>query len=176
MKSGHAFINIQPGIQVRFKGKSHHIKHIIDLNEVLLSDDESNNIVHATIGELEPVNLPSNKPELVQIPDKEWEEANRRLDIIKPLLSLSNRSREDVAERASNFNLHTNTLYEWIKRYESTGLITDLIPRARSDKGLKKIDPEIETIITAVIENEYLTKQKKSQQTICNEVRSRCLN
>lgn len=176
MKSGHAFINIQPGVQVLFKGKTHHIKHIIDLNEVLLSDDETNQIVHAAIGELGPVNALANRPELVTIPDKDWEEANRRLEIIKPLLSFPNRSRKDVADRASNFNLHTNTLYEWIKRYESTGLVTDLIPRARSDKGLKKIAPEIEEIIKAVIEAEYLTKQKKSQQTICNEVRNRCLN
>lgn len=177
MKSGQIFLNIQTGTQVRYKGKSHHIKYVIDLNEVLLSDDETNNIVHAKIGEIEPFNIqPINRQELIQIPDKEWEEANYRLEIIKPLLAKHDRTRQEVADRAESFNLHVNTLYEWIKRYESTGLATELIPRTRSDKGITKLAPEIESIIKAVVESEYLTKQKKSQQKICNEVRGRCIN
>lgn len=177
MNSTHKLLQLQSGAAVMFRGRRCRITHVLDMNEVILVDDETEQVSHAKINELEPVTVAQfdTRPDLMQVLDKDWEEAKRRYEIIQPLLNKPNRCRQDVADRAKTYSNHVNTLYEWIRRYEDTNLLTSLLPRSRSDKGATKLTPEVETIIQVVVESEFLTKQRKSQQKICNEVRGRCL-
>lgn len=179
MNTPSAMLQLQPGTAVIYQNRLHRITHVLDLDEVLLVDEETNQTSHAKVSALEAAvgnAQPANRPELLQVLDKDWEEAKRRYEIIRPLLDKPDRSRQDVTERGKLFGHHTNTLYEWIQRYDDSHLLTALLPRTRSDKGTTKFSPEIETIIQAVVESEYLTKQRKSQQKVCDEVRKRCLH
>lgn len=177
MSSTHKLLQLQSGAAVMFGGRRCRITHVLDMNEVILVDDETEQVSHAKINELEPVIVvqSDSRPDLMQVLDKDWEEAKRRYEIIQPLLNKPNRCRQDVADRAKTYSNHVNTLYEWIRRYEDSALLTSLLPRSRSDKGATKLTPEVEATIQAVVESEFLTKQRKSQQKICNEVRGRCL-
>lgn len=179
MNTPSTMLQLQPGTAVIYQNRLHRITHVLDLDEVLLVDEETNQVSHAKVAALEAVAgkaQPVNRPELLQVLDKDWEEAKRRYEIIRPLLDKPDRSRQDVTERGKLFGHHPNTLYEWIQRYEDSHLLTALLPRIRSDKGSTKFSSEIETIIQAVVESEYLTKQRKSQQKVCDEVRKRCLH
>ena len=179
MNMPRTMLQLQPGTAVVYQNRLHRITHVLDLDEVLLADEETNQVSHAKVSALEAVvgnTQIANRPDLVLVLDKDWEEAKRRYEIIRPLLDKADRSRQDVAERGKAYGHHTNTLYDWIRRYEDSHLLTALLPRIRSDKGTTKLTPEIETIIETVVESEYLTKQRKSQQKVCDEVRKRCLN
>ena len=169
-------IQLTVGSHVRYQGQPYQIKHVIDLNEVVLLDKDSGKVLHAKITDLEPAagTEPMKKPDLMDIPEKDWEEAQRRHGIIFPLLEMHGRTREDVVKRAHHFELHPNTLYGWMRAYEESGLVSSLIKRGRSDKGSSRIDPTLEEIIKAVIQEEYLTKQKKSATKVCIEVERRC--
>ncbi|MDO8714343.1 MAG: DDE-type integrase/transposase/recombinase [Polynucleobacter sp.] len=169
-------VQLSPGSHVRHQGRSYQIKHVIDLNEVVLLDKDSGKVLHAKITDLEPAAglEPIQKPDLMDIPEKDWEEAQRRYGIIFPLLEMQGRTREDVAKRAHDFELHPNTLYGWMRAYEESGLVSSLVKQGRSDKGSSRIDPTIEEIIKAVVKEEYLTKQKKSAKKVCIEVERRC--
>lgn len=167
-------VQLQPGAAVAYQGRPQRILHVLDLNQVLLID-EAQQITHAKVSDLTPAAPATQRClDLLAVEDKAWKEASRRFEIIQPLLGKPNRTRQDVAVRAAQFDQHENTLYDWVKRYEVSGLLTALVPRARNDKGIAKLSAAVEAIIKAVIENEYLTKQRKSQQKVCNEVRSRC--
>lgn len=179
MSVPHKLLQLQIGAAVLYRDRPHRIKHILDLNEVLVVDDETQEVSHAKIGELAATVISIEqeaKPDLVAVHDAAWDEATKRFEIIRPLLNTPSRTRQDVVARAKQYRRHENTLYSWIRNYESTGLITSLLPRARSDKGTKKLTPEIETIIQSVVDSEFLTKQRKSQQKVCNEVRRHCAN
>lgn len=179
MNMPRTMLQLQPGTAVIYQSRLHRISHVLDLDEVLLTDEETNQVSHAKVGALEAVvgnTQTVNRPDLLLVLDKDWQEAKRRYEIIRPLLDKADRSRQDVAERGKAYGHHTNTLYDWIRRYEDSHLLTALLPRIRSDKGTTKLTAEIETIIETVIESEYLTKQRKSQQKVCDEVRKRCLN
>ena len=179
MSTPRTMLQLQPGTAVIYQSRLHRISHVLDLDEVLLTDEETNQVSHAKVSALEAVvgNTPAaNRPDLLLVLDKDWQEAKRRYEIIRPLLDKADRSRQDVAERGKAYGHHTNTLYDWIRRYEDSHLLTALLPRIRSDKGTTKLMAEIETIIETVVESEYLTKQRKSQQKVCDEVRKRCLN
>lgn len=179
MSTRTTLLQLQPGTAVVYQNRLHRITHVLDLDEVLLVDDETNQVSHAKVGALKAVvgnaQAPA-RPDLLQVLDKDWEEAKRRYEIIRPLLDNADRSRQDVTDRGKAFSLHANTLYAWLRRYEDSHLLTSLLPRTRRDKGTTKLTPEIEAIIQAVVESEYLTKQRKSQQKVCDEVRKRCLN
>jgi len=175
----HKLLQLQPGAAVLYRDRLHRITHIIDLNEVLVEDDETRQVSHAKVGDLAPAvvaPLGGARPDLVSVSDDAWEEATKRFEIIRPLLDMPYRSRQDVVARAKAFERHENTLYDWIRRYEATGLVTSLFSRSRSDKGTTKLSAEVETIIQAVVESDYLTKQRKSPQKVCNEIRRRCVN
>lgn len=174
MKS--ASVQLSPGSHVRYQGQPYQIRHVIDLNEVVLLDKDSGKVLHAKITDLEPAAgaEPIKKLDLMDIPEKDWEEAQRRHGIIFPLLEMQGRTREDVAKRANAFELHPNTLYGWMRAYEESGLVSSLVKQGRSDKGSSRIDPATEEIIKAVIKEEYLTKQKKSAKKVCIEVERRC--
>lgn len=179
MSVSHQLLQLQPGVAVLYRDRLHRITHVIDLNEVLVVDDETRQVSHAKVGDLAPavvVTPPEARPDLVSVQDEAWEEATKRFEIIRPLLDMPNRSRQDVVARAKAFERHENTLYDWIRRYQATGLLTSLLPRSRSDKGTTKLTTEVETIIQAVVESDYLTKQRKSQQKVCDEIRRCCVN
>ncbi|WP_432742273.1 helix-turn-helix domain-containing protein [Methylobacter sp. G7] len=161
MSTSHQLLQLQPGAAVLYRDRLHRITHVIDLNEVLVVDDETRQVSHAKVGDLAPavvVTPPEARPDLVLVQDEAWEEATKRFEIIRPLLDMPNRSRQDVVARAKAFERHENTLYDWIRRYEATGLLTSLLPRSRNDKGTTKLTAEVETIIQAVVGSDYLTK------------------
>lgn len=75
---------------------------------------------------------------------------------------MDNRTRPEVELVAKSHKVGTNTLYRWIRAYEDTGLLTSLFPQVRSDRGERKLTEEAEAIIKEIVEDEYLSGQKKS--------------
>lgn len=172
-----ALVELKPGKLVSYQGKVHRIRRIDSLDKIELLDDSNQAITVATVEDLQPaVQTPDNtQTDLHAISDDAWSVAKQRLSVIKPLLDKPNRTRADVTAQAELNELHTNTVYSWLRLYEQSGLLSELLPRTRSDKGAVRLLPAVEQIIRDVIETEYLTKQKKTQQKVCDEVRKRCI-
>ena len=180
MSSPPSTFAIRPGIEVLAAGRRGYVTHVIDLDSVLVRDAETGQISRIRVAELSPTitspgeALPQTDLELV--PDEDWQTAQRRLEIIRPLVGLKRRTRADVTIRASESGTAAATLYGWLAIYEASGRLTSLMPRPRSDRGSVKLSPEVEIIIQATLEDEYLTPQRKPISRVCAEVRRRCLN
>lgn len=178
MNSAHVAFAVQPGTEVLVGERRGTITRILDLDAVLIRDAHTGQVRRAKLTELEPAtsNATAASPGLEDLADEDWQTAQRRLDIIRPLIRKRGRSRAEVSQRAREFNLHPNTLYKWLTAYEATGRLTALMPKTRRDKGASKLAAEIEAIIQASIEDVYLTSQRKPVSRVCDDVRRRCLN
>lgn len=170
-------LSLRPGTEVLYKERRCRITRALDLNLVLVSDSETNHVEQAKIAELKPVpslDAPKSKADIHQIPDAAWQVAERKYEIIQPLLEINDRSRKDVEARGKEYGIHANTLYKWIRVYEAKGRVSALQINARSDKGTTKLLKEVEAIIATTVESEYLTRNPKSISRICGEIRRKC--
>ena len=175
-----ASINIAMGAAVLFEGKRHTITHILDLETVLAQEEGSSTSVRLYIKDLAPPTPnrsdQETETELTIVSEDDWNEARRRLNIIRPLLG-GRRTKEGVAEQARAAGVHYVTIYRWIDAYEREGRLSALLPTKRSGgRGKSRLPAETEAILKATIEDYYLSTQKRSTQKTCEEVLRRCRN
>lgn len=170
--------NVRPGIEVRVEDRLGVVTHVLDLDSVLVRDSGTGQIARRRLTELKPSQAEFSaraEVDIEHVEDDDWNTAQQRLDIIRPLLG-RRRTRVEVEARAAEFEFNAATLYVWIAAYEEAGRLTALIPRKRSDKGSVRLAPEVEAVIAASIEDVYLNRQRKSVTKVCEAVRERCLN
>ncbi len=156
------------------------IVQILDFESIIGIDVETGRSVPLMIGQLHP--LPLNEPvlqtasiDLEAISDQDWMMANRRLDAIKPLISMMTFSRAEVEKRAQEINVGSATLYRWIKQYRAYRCLSSLIPRKRGwTEGKHRIPLFADKVICEVIEDFYLTPQRPKIQKAVMEVLRRC--
>lgn len=147
-------------------------QNIITKEKVILSIEEITK-------ELEISNHKEKSINPLELNSKDWNEANIRLEIIKPLLGVNIDKIRAIAQRAAEYNLHPTTIYRWIDAYEKSGnLLASLAPKnpAKGGKGHLRTTEEVELIIKKAIENLYLSKQKYSSKKTYMAIVQRCKN
>lgn len=175
-------VNLVVGAAVESGGIRYTITHLLDLETVLCKEEGGEKSVRLHIKDLTPITHQSEdeqKPEteLADVSDEDWREANRRFQIIRPLLAASHRTREGVAEQGRMTNVHVTTVYRWIDAYERSGRVSALLPTRRpGGRGKSRLPSEVEAIVKATVEDFYLNSQKRSSQKTCEEVIRRCRN
>lgn len=180
-------MTIVPGVRVT-TGEHHYlVTHLLDLETVIAKSEATGRAERLYIKDL---HVPSDQrdenhsertessdTEIALIEDKDWQEAQRRFSIIRPLLSYPRRTREMVTESARTAGVHTATLYRWMETYERTGRVSSLLPPKRDGgRGRSRLGGEVEEIIRTTIQDFYLHKQQRSMQQTCCEVEKRCRN
>ena len=169
---------------VSARGKNFRITQIFDFEQVLARDLETGKTVRLPIAELRPPNARdiTATSEVVQgrdltgISDAAWAIARYRYSSILPLLALGTPTESVVRERASELSLHWTTLYRWMRRYRSGGVLDSLLPeKPGARKGQSRLPVENEEIIAACIESDYLTSQRLPVRTVVREVTKHCV-
>jgi putative transposase len=66
---------------------------------------------------------PTQRSDLISVPEEEWRAAVRQFEILKPLLKLSRAQRTlaRVQKAADALGRHPATIYRWIEKYRSAG-------------------------------------------------------
>lgn len=173
---------IKPGTTVDCKGRLYSITHILDLDTVLATEIESGRperlfIKDIKLPESNEADAPMSNEDLTVITDEDWQEANRRFSIIKPLIDNPSKDVNLVQKQAVLAGVHKATIYRWIEAYEKSYIVSSLLPkRSSGGRGKSRLSKEVEAIIQATIEDFYLTKQKKTPHKTCEEVLIRCRN
>jgi len=178
------FLNLNVGSIVAHGNKNYLITNLLDVENILAKDLNSGQVKRLRVAEVTTTVLESDKQILdgihgnaTTIADEDWNEAIKRFEIIHPLLAMgSNRTKSAVSTRAVEFGKDASTLYRWISNYEATGLVSSLTRGRRSDKGQTRVIPEVEEIIKTSIEDIYLSKQKRSVKSVCENVLAKCKN
>lgn len=173
--SDYGKLKLEPGESVSYDSEEYYIRQVDDLTHVVLIHPETKALKEVPIAEIDGINFTESRPtpDLEVISDEKWNKAIDRFQIIKPLL-VNGRTRALVANQAAKHGFSTNTLYDWIRKYEKTGRVTDLVSSQRSDKGSMKLGSELQDMIEDIIKMEYKTEQKKSITKVYRELKIRC--
>ena len=172
-------LNIQVGSLVLTGDKIYRISEVLDFDSVVAVEVESGRSSKLRISELRSANdkaLPEkNHQDLAEIADDDWRIAEQRFAAIKPLINESHINRGDVAYHAKAAGVDTATLYRWLERYKTLGVVSALIPRKRGWKeGKDRIATDAVFVIEQVINEFYLTTQRPTIQKSVTEVLRRC--
>ncbi len=170
-------VDFSVGNVVLFQGIEYEIKKQLDMGHVL-----AKNLTTFRDEILPLANLAGNDPiktkeRIEDISEEDWNEAKRRLAIIKPIID-DKLGKKEMIEIAKNNQTHVTTLFRWKKRYKETGLLQSLVPLSsmRGPKGQVRIDEQSELITKHAIETMYLTKQKLPVSAVYREIVKRCKN
>lgn len=155
------------------------VKALIDLDSVLLADAETGERITASIQEVR-VMAPAESdavasksaPDLLDISERSLEVAKARYQTIAPLLG--SRTKSDVTRRAGEVGVSVATIYNWLKAYEETDVLSSLLRRGRSDKGESRLPPDVERIIQTHLDKRYLSGQRITKQKFAREVQDAC--
>lgn len=163
-------------------GRTYRITHLISIDSVFAIDEQTQESTRLRIDTLQPAAEPavrdddnqSTQKDLSLYSEEEWAQAQRRFQAIKPLLDNPIRTRGDAEVLAKQHGVHAATLYKWLKTYQEAGHVSALVPTKRGPRsGTKHLDLAQEKLIESVIDDEFLTKQRKKAQDVIDEVMRR---
>ncbi len=136
---------------------------------------ESELLTNAEADERAALELTQTTPNLIELDDRDWQEARRRLELIAPMLDGERYPRSSVHERAQSAGVNVTTLYRWARLYRSSGLLSSLLPRKpNGGRGKSRLDPAVEKILTQTIQEHYLSRQQRTIFSTVLEVVRRC--
>lgn len=170
--------DLKKGNRLKIDGEIYEVVGPYDVQNVILKrvgSGEVKIVAVADLGEMLKTDNGKSLPPPVEISPESLAMARKRFEIIEPVLG-EKRTRKQVEERAAAKGVSVSTIYRWINQYLATKQLSSLSPAydLRGGKGRSRIDPAAEAIMQQVIEDTYLTKQRKRIDTVYNEVSKRC--
>ncbi len=176
-------LRLQSGAWVVVEGRHSCIRQILDLETVLVKDAETGEVRRSKVRDLKPVeSIPETPSEaevedLADIEDEDWQRACERFEIIRPLLEGPDCTRAMVCAQAASAGRHPATVYRWLQHYRRSGRLSTLVPAPRGvHAGQHRLDPDVEAVLSATIDEVYLSAQKRSVSYTYTEVVRRCRN
>lgn len=174
-----AVLNIRSGATVWFNGVEYTVLALLDLKTVLARSKSDGFSYKLKVSELkigDENTIDRQTFNLVDLRDTSWDVAQKRFEIIKPLLTITKhyRKKSDVEARGKEFGVSVATMYRWMDAYESTGLLTALGNNRRSDKGKSRLSKDLEKLVDEVINEKYLNEQRIKISSVAEEVEARC--
>lgn len=171
-------IPLNKGATVKYEGNFVQIMDVVDMQTIVAANIETGRRVVAKIKDLEPVETALDEHasrDIESIDDSAWAEAQKRYEAIKPLVEENSNSRAAVNARAKEIGVHPATLYRWLDRYKSMGLLSTLVPLKRGWKyGQNRLDPRIEKIIESGIKSHYLRAERPNAEKTVRYIQGIC--
>jgi putative transposase len=115
-------------------------------------------------------------PDLISVPEEEWQAAVERFEILKPLITMdrAKRTLTDIKRAARVLGRHPVTVYRWIENYKRCERLSVFLRKRRSDRGTSRLSSNVETIIDTAIKSVYLTAEKPTMTALTEEVYLQC--
>lgn len=170
---------ISEGAQVASGGRRFVVMQLIGFDMVVARDVETNDLVRLPVVDLDPVSVVPPvaplQPDLAKLPDRDWAEARRRLELIGPLIDGARSPRAVIIERARAAGLDPSTLYRWARGYRASGLLSSLVPyKPSGGRGKSRLDDAVERIVKETIAEHFLTRQQRTARSTSFETARRC--
>lgn len=152
------------------------IIRVIDIDTVSIEELKTNIVHTVKTAELNSLNnfIPDLEKNIVSLSDKEWEKAQFRYNIIKPILE-RRRDYKYLSNIAKKNRISVPTIYRWIKTYEAYGTVSSLAGKKRKGGfGKSRLLEEQENIVLNKINSIYLNQSKKSITKTIREINLEC--
>ena len=115
----------------------------------------------------------SQPPDLALVSEAEWREAQRRVNVIRPLVALHRCPRHEVAAAASELGLSQRQVYRLVRRCrEADGALTAMLPSASSGgRGGTRLPLASEALLQEQIVSAGMPRRRVSAEALVQEVR-----
>lgn len=168
---------IKKGIIVQKGKQKYRITDVVSFQKVVGVNLDNNRAKLLNIEDIMPVDDPELERKLSkddsEIMDEHWEIAQRRYEIIRPIINSS--SRTEIESIADKQGVHYTTIYNWLRAYKKANSISALIPDKRGWKAKKsRLPKKIEEVIDRGIKDFYLTIQKPSISKVVDYILAQC--
>jgi len=169
-------INLSVGSVVYFKNEKYTILRIVSFEEVNIKNISTDNTTTVKLNQLNSklTNAKAEKNYMDNYSELEWKSAKNKYNIIKDLV-FKKRTRKEVEDIAKKNKKSPTTIYNWINIFEQTKEISSLISNAskRGKKG-SRLDNTVEHIVSQVLEDLYLNKQRYGFRKIYSKISREC--
>ncbi len=170
---------ISIGEKVIYNNQKSIITRIVDLDTVTIEEVESHTIRTVKIYELKPFKdfkIKDLTYEIGTLSDEKWEIAQKRYDIIKPILDVR-KKKKLIDQISTESGISVPTIYRWIKVYNETGLVSSLVGKPRTGgKGKSRLSNKVNRIINDTINQVYLNSSKKSINKTIRVIEQKCFD
>lgn len=175
---------IQKGSVIQQNGRDYLVTRLVDVDKVLARERGSDQLVVLELGAMDVADNPPLKTwrkhelDLESVSTREWEEAERRYKAIEPLLGQrAERNAKDWELAAHVAGVGKSTIYRWVKDYQNSGLLTELLPRKNQGApGKSRLKPEVKALVDDFLQIKFLSMQKPSPAAAVREIRRLCSN
>jgi len=143
------------------EGRRYQVEQGVDLESVLARDLATGDTRRLQFTQLLPAPpLPTladpapaaRNPQ--QVSEVEWQRAQARFAVIRPLLEQGTYSHSEGQARARHTGYATATLYRWLSRSQYSGCLSALVShRPGVAQGQPLLRPEVNTIVDRTIED-----------------------
>src|SRR5579884_3877219 len=115
-------------------------------------------------------------PDLSLIPEATWREAERRAEVIRPLAERERWPHHLVRAAAAELGLSERQTYTLLRRCrDAGGTLTALLPgRSSGGRNTPRMAPATEALLRRVVEESYLTPQRRGAAAVVEDVIGRC--
>lgn len=174
------FFKVEPGAQVFVGPRKYRVTHMLSIDSVLAEDMETGASARLRIETLSTIVAAEDASgaggfPIHQYSKEEWLVAQKRFEALRPMIDHPIRSRTEVEKLAKAAGVHVATYYKWLAAYHDAGHVAALVPRKRgAAKGQKHLAADQELVISSVVEDMYLKRQRHSPKEVVDEVLVRC--
>ena len=190
------FAPIAPGLKVMHDGRTFVVDRPVGVNWLVAYDVETGEEARLRADQvhLPPVTRPDEPEtdkveddaddgadrdevtELAQFSDDDWAIATWRRSVIAPLLDdPEGRTKADVIEAGRRAGVSHDSVYRWLRAFEGSGETSSLVPRRRGRrKGHRTIARTAEDIVWLMINEVYLTRDKRSFSELYEAIGREC--
>ncbi len=174
-------IVFKTGEFVSHQNKIYQLTNLINFEEAIGVDIKTGRSERLLIISLEIAKLDDNLErnnghihrDLADVSDDNWKEIERRFSLIQPILK--NASRSEIELHATQHGTHFTTLYRWVRHYHATGSLLGLLPKKKGiNKGTIKTESQVENIISKIVDEYYLSKQRPTIKATLDAIKIAC--
>lgn len=174
-----AFMRVSVGDRVVAGGGDALVTHVVGADQVVVRYLTTGAVQQVPIRTLRPVPQSSSEPrvhtDLSLVSNEDWAVSQMRYQAVKPLLEARRIDSEVLKKVAASTGRHPATIYRWLKCYKEEGQQTALIPAKRGvEPGHSRLQPEVEAIVRAAIEERYLTRNRIQATHLHRDVALKC--
>jgi putative transposase len=172
---------IAVGAEVVLENRTFAILRYIDLYSVLAIDTSSGERSRLSVAAIldalgrAEAKVVGQSPGFETLSQKDWDLAQHRASMLQPLLKTGATSRSEADRIAQGLGVHTATVYRWVKKLKTSGNIAELAPiKPSGGRGKSRIDSVADAIVSELIEERYLSKQRLSVERLMRDIILRC--
>lgn len=168
-------VHFSNGEKVIYDNKEVIITRINTLDTVTIEEISSGSSHQVHVSSLKPIfNKREKIDDINTLSEKKWELAQKRFEIIKPILDNSGNA-ELVKKISKESKKSVATLYRWVKLYKDYGTISSILGKPKTGgKGRSRLEPEQDEIIKKYIKSTFLNNSRTSVKKTIRLIITEC--